>query len=198
MAIEFTPIKDSPIERMASYETPEVVKPKQVSYLDEMKNLDSDKANEIHGDLMAKYKRELDRQMENRAQMAIDEDYYDNIQWTEEDMQVLRERGQAPIVYNAISQSVNWIIGSEKRGRSDFKILPRQKEDSKPAERKTQILKYLSDVNRTPYHRSRAFEDAVKVGIGWVEDGVTDDPDREIITSRYLSLIHISEPTRPY
>ncbi|HLV18256.1 MAG TPA: hypothetical protein VKY70_12410 [Pseudomonas sp.] len=149
--------------------------------------LDSDKMHELHRRLMGHYQRELDRQHENRLEMAQDEDFYDNIQWSEEDARVLRERGQAPLTYNVIAQTINWIIGSEKRGRTDFQILPRGKEDAKPAERKTALLKYLSDVNRTPFHRSRAFEDMVKVGIGWLEDGVTDDDDGEPVYSRYES-----------
>ena len=147
--------------------------------------LDSDANDRLHKRLMGHYQRELDRQYDNRVEMAQDEDFYDNIQWTEEDKQTLKERGQAPLTYNVISQTINWIIGSEKRGRTDFKVLPRTKEDAKPAEKKTQLLKYLSDVNRTPFHRSRAFEDSVKVGVGWVEDGVTDDDDGEPIYSRY-------------
>lgn len=149
--------------------------------------LDDEAHHLLHVRLLGFYQRELDRQNPNRIQQAIDEDYYDNDQWTEEDAQVLRDRGQAPICYNVISQTINWIIGSEKRGRTDFNVLPRGKEDAKPAERKSQLLKYLSDVNRTPFHRSRAFEDAVKVGIGWVEDGVTDDDDKEPVYSRYES-----------
>jgi hypothetical protein len=149
--------------------------------------LDSAENEELHRKLLSYYRQEIDRQYENRAQMAIDADFYDHIQWTDEDAAILRERGQAPMVYNVISQSVNWIIGSEKRGRIDFKVLPRGKEDAKPAEQKTALLKYLSDVNRTPFHRSRAFEDAVKVGVGWVEDGVQDDDDGEPVYSRYES-----------
>lgn len=153
--------------------------------------LDDEVHHRLHGQLLGFYQRELDRQSENRIQQAIDEDYYDNDQWSEEDAQTLRDRGQAPICYNVISQTINWIIGSEKRGRTDFNVLPRGKEDAKPAERKTQLLKYLSDVNRTPFHRSRAFEDAVKVGIGWIEDGVTDEDDKEPVYSRYESWRNI-------
>lgn len=147
--------------------------------------LDNEQHQGLFKRLLGYYQREIDRQSDNRIQQAIDEDFYDNIQWDEEDAAVLRERGQAPSVYNVIAQSVNWIIGSEKRGRTDFRILPRGKEDSKPAERKTQLMKYLSDCNRTPFHRSRAFEDCVKVGIGWIEDGVQDDDDTEPLYSRY-------------
>lgn len=149
--------------------------------------LDSDKARALHDRLMDYYRMELDRQTENRYQQALDEDYFDSIQYTEEEIAELKERGQPATVYNVLQQSVNWVTGSEKRGRTDFKVLPRGKEDAKSAEGKTKYLKYLSDVNRTPFHRSRAFEDAVKVGIGWIEVGVQDEDDGEPIYNRYES-----------
>ena len=153
--------------------------------------LDSEKSLALHRMLLSLYRQELDRQSENRFQMAIDEDYYDNIQWSEAEAQELKGRGQAPIVYNVTATSINWVIGSEKRGRTDFKILPREKEDTKPAESKTKLLKYLSDVNRLPFQRSRAFEDAIKVGIGWLEDGAQEEDDGEPIYSRYESWRNI-------
>ncbi|HWL29587.1 MAG TPA: hypothetical protein VNQ97_11840 [Burkholderiaceae bacterium] len=153
--------------------------------------LDGDAMVEMHRRVMAYYVQELDRQAENRYEMGLDEDFYDNIQWDYQDAQTLKDRGQVPLVYNVIATSVNWVLGSEKRGRTDFKVLPRRKEDGKPAERKTALMKYLSDVNRTPFHRSRAFEDEVKVGIGWLEDGVQDDVDGEPVYSRYESWRNI-------
>lgn len=150
-------------------------------------SLDSAEGMALHGKLMGYYQRELERQGDNRAQMAEDADFYDNEQWSEADKALLEERGQMAINYNVISTTVNWIIGTEKRSRSDFRVLPRRKEDAKPAERKTQILKYLSDVNKSPFHRSRAFEDAVKVGIGWLEDGIQDEDDGEPLYTRYES-----------
>lgn len=149
--------------------------------------MDSDAMVAAHRRLIRLYEDELDRQSENRADMAKDEDFYDNIQWREEDARVLRERGQVPLVYNVISSSINWVTGTEKRGRSDYKILPRRKDASKPAERKTQLMKYLSDVNMTPFHRSRAFEDTVKVGVGWLETGVQNEDDGEPVYTRYES-----------
>lgn len=161
-------------------------------------DLDAGKKIELHRLLLSYYRQELDRQSENRFQMAIDADYYDSIQWSEQDAATLKDRGQAPIVYNVIAQTVNWIIGTEKRGRSDFKILPRRKDDSRAAELKTNLLKYLSDVNRLPFSRSRAFEDAIKVGIGWLEDGAQDEDDGEPLYSRYESwrnILHDSAST---
>lgn len=153
--------------------------------------LDTEDKIELHRLLLSYYRQEIDRQSENRFQMAIDEDYYDSIQWSEQEANELKERGQAPIVYNVIAQTINWVIGSEKRGRTDFNVLPRTKEDAKPAERKTKLLKYISDVNRTPFHRSRAFEDAIKAGLGWMETGVQDEDDGEPIYDRYESWRNI-------
>lgn len=160
--------------------------------------LDGERGQELHSRLLAYYRQELDRQSENRFQMAVDEDYYDNIQWSEDEAKQLKDRGQAPIVYNVTAQTINWVIGSEKRGRMDYKILPREKEDAKPAEIKTKLLKYLADVNRLPFSRSRAFEDAIKVGLGWLEDGAQDEDDGEIVYSRYESwrnILHDSAST---
>lgn len=149
--------------------------------------LDSYEMVQQHRKLTGIYEDELERQSENRADMAIDEDFYDNIQWREEDARVLKDRGQVPLVYNVVSSAINWVLGTEKRGRTDYKILPRRKEAGKPAERKTQLMKYLSDVNMSPFHRSRAFEDAVKVGLGWIETGVQHEDDGEPVYMRYES-----------
>ncbi|WP_429318783.1 hypothetical protein [Paraburkholderia sp. GAS448] len=123
--------------------------------------------------------------------MAVDEDYYDSIQWTQEEIEELRERGQAATVYNVIAQSINWIIGSEKRGRADFKVLPRRKDGGKAAERKTALLKYLSDVNLLPFERSQAFEETVKAGLSWLETQVQDENDGEPITANSESWRNI-------
>ncbi|MDF3073455.1 MAG: BcepIL02 [Alphaproteobacteria bacterium] len=171
--------KDSPLDRLPASERAAVEKPAHP--------MDEPAIRDRHAMLVAKYRYELEVQSANRAEMAKDEDYYDHLQWTEEDAQVLKDRGQAPIVYNVIAQTVNWVIGSEKRGRTDFKILPRGAEDAKPAEAKTKYLKYISDVWRTPFNRSRAFEDAVKVGLGWIETSVPDDEEDEPTGDRYES-----------
>lgn len=149
--------------------------------------LDSEQAKALHRRLLGYYEQELDRQAENRAQMAMDEDFYDNYQWSEADAQVLRDRGQIPLVYNVIATAVDWVLGTERRTRTDFKVLPRRKEGSKQADKKSKLLKYLADVNRTQFAVSRAFEDATKVGVGWLEDGAQDDDDGERVYSRYES-----------
>lgn len=173
---------NSPEDRAMFGDTPDAeVKPKKKN------KLDDEKHTNLFRRLLSLYQQELDRQQVNRHEMAIDYDFYDNIQWTEEDKAVLESRGQSAICYNVISTTVNWVINSQKRMRGDFKILPRRKEDGKNAERKSQLMKYLSDVNRTEYDVSEAFGDAVKGGVGWLEDGAQSDTEGEPVYSRYES-----------
>jgi hypothetical protein len=155
------------------------------------KGLDSVEAVRLHGTLMSFYARELERQGINRAEMARDEAFYDNEQWDPSDAATLRDRGQVPLAYNVISTAVDWIIGTEKRGRTQYKILPRRKDSSKQAQRKTELFKYLDDCNFSPFARSRAFEDSVKVGVGWMECGAQEDDEGEPLFDQHESWRNI-------
>lgn len=124
---------------------------------------------------------------DNRYEQSIDADFYDGLQWRDGDAEELRERGQAPLVFNQIAQHIRWILGTERRTRVDFKVHGRGKEDSKAAQNKTKLLKYTDDVNKAHYARSKAFEDAVKVGIGWLETGIRSDPTDEPLFDRWES-----------
>ena len=136
-----------------------------------------------HAALMDLLEDESERQGEERIQMAIDEDYYDHLQWRPEDAEVLIERGQAPLVFNESRQTIDWITGTEKRMRKDYKILPREEGDEAGAELKTKLVKYTDDVNMTHWHRSRAFKQTATAGLGWLEEGINPDPEAEMIFS---------------
>jgi hypothetical protein len=147
--------------------------------------LDGEKARDTHRKLMSWYYYERDRQATNRMEMAIDHDFYDGDQWSEDDKKILEDNNQAPLVYNEVAPMTDWMIGTERRTRVDWKVLPRAEDDVEKADVKTKVLKYVSDVNAVPQQRSRAFADAMKGGIGWVDDGVRDDPSKDAIYSRY-------------
>lgn len=147
--------------------------------------MDGDEAREELNMLLNWFWLEKEKQAENRLEMAIDADFYDNIQWNPEDAADVRDRGQKPLVYNEVAPMVDWLIGTERRARVDWRVLPRTEDDVQLADVKTKVLKYVSDVNRTVYARSRAFADALKAGVGWVDDGVRDDPTQDILYSRY-------------
>lgn len=153
--------------------------------------LNSVRVKDFHTTLISHYLRELDRQAPWRRNMERDEEFYDGQQWATEDEQTLKARGQEPLVLNVIAQVVNWTIGSERRARTDYKILPRRKEAAKGAERKSQILKYLADVNKSGFAWSDAFEENIKAGLSWMECGIQDDADGEPVYDRYESWRNI-------
>lgn len=147
--------------------------------------LDTEAAKKDHRMLLNWYYQEKDKQSANRLEMATDADFYDSIQWDEEDAAILRDRGQAPLVYNEVAPMVDWLIGTQRRAQMDWRILPRAEDDVKMADIKTKVLKYVSDVNKVPFVRSRAFADCIKVGVGWMDDGVRDDPTQDILYCKY-------------
>lgn len=163
-------------EPMADQDAPE--KPAKPS-----SKLDSEEAKSRHRRLWGWLLEEQDRQSVNRYQMAIDEDFRDNLQWAEEDIRELMERYQAPLTFNMIHPQIGWMTGMQKRMRMDWSVLPREKGDNEAANAKTELLKYVSDQNRVQWSRSLAFEDCVTAGLGWLEDGIRSDPTEEPIYS---------------
>lgn len=153
--------------------------------------LDSPENKKVLRQLEEWYEVERIRQAPNRYQQAIDDDFYDGLQWSDEDAQELALRGQAPLVYNKVQPAVKWLTGTEKRTRIDYKILPRKDNGVNEAENLTKLLKYVQDVNKAAYARSRGFEDAIKVGCGWLECGIRGDPTKELLYSRAESWRNI-------
>jgi hypothetical protein len=133
--------------------------------------LDGDEAQERLRNLMRYRRQARVAQADNREQMAIDEDFYDGIQLEPEDLLTLDKRGQDPLVFNLTKNTVNWLLGTERKSRIDFSVKPRRKNDADEAKTKTKAIKYVQDMSHGEYTRSEAFADAVRAGLGWVEIG---------------------------
>jgi hypothetical protein len=134
-------------------------------------------AQERHDQRKSWFLSEAAKQAPNRAMMAKCESAYDSEQWARDDADEVESRGQRAVVYNEIKPTIDWMIGTERRGRVDFVIVA--EEDGQEAEddagNKTKLLKYLDDVNRAPFERSYAAEDMFKAGVGWLEVGLRGD-----------------------
>lgn len=146
------------------------------------------KARDRHERLRGWFWQEMARQAANRYQMAKDEDYYDSLQWSDEEAAAVLARDQFPISWNEVAAQVDFLIGTERRTRHDFKVMARNDmspEAQEDAELKTHYLKYLNDVNRMDFERSAAFDDCVKAGLGWIEVGVRGDPEQDAVYGRH-------------
>lgn len=123
------------------------------------------------------YLEQVDAHAQNRREQILDADFYDHDQWDPESVAVLAERNQAALVFNLIKPTVDWLIGTERRTRIDWKVHPRGPEDEALAQAKSKTLKFVADVNEAGFERSRQFADAVKVGVGWVREFAQADAD---------------------
>ena len=128
----------------------------------------------------------------NRAQLSLidrslDDDFFDDKQFTNEELQMYKERGQAALQYNEIKPTVLWICGAYRRTKLDWVVGPRTEDDVEPAEVKTKLLKYVFDINKAAWQHSAAFEDALRSGEGWTKCGYELNQDGEYqVTLRHV------------
>ena len=174
---------DDPMGRMAVTEQVAGLVEDMEARVEQERMVRQQQESTLHTRLWGFYSDERDRQRHNRHQMALDEDYFDSLQWTEEEQRDLIERGQAPTVYNLIKPTVLWMFGTEVRTRMDHKVAPREQGDEKSAEVKTKFIKYLDDVNREKFYRSAAFRESVVAGLGWLECAASNDPRKERVVT---------------
>jgi hypothetical protein len=126
------------------------------------------------------------RQADFRRESMTDHEFYDGPgQWTQEEKATLAKRSQVSITFNQVKPTVDWVLGTEKKIRVDYRILPRGEEDAKNAEMKTKLFKYVSDANNAGFKRSKSFSDAVLAGVGWIDHGINADPDNEPLVVGY-------------
>lgn len=114
------------------------------------------------------YQRELDLQAVARTERAIDVAFYDGDQFTDEELEEYEARNQTPRVFNEIKPTVDWLLGGERRIRTDWAVLPRTEDDSEASIRKSKLAKYIDDINNARWHRSEAYGDMTKNGEGWI------------------------------
>ena len=118
----------------------------------------------------------LDTMEEARDRSALARDYYDGKQWTREEIATLKQRGQAPIVFNRIKRKVDSILGVERNRRTDPKAYPRTPKDEQSADIVTQALRFVSDQTRLNNIFSGAFECGMIEGAGACEV-IMDGPE---------------------
>ncbi|HEY0963482.1 MAG TPA: hypothetical protein VGE69_14110, partial [Pseudomonadales bacterium] len=139
-------------------------------------------------------------QAENRLEQDTDTAFYDGDQWSEEEIEILEARGQAPTVVNLCKPTIDWLIGTERRTRIDHRIEPTQKDGDEDAKMKTRLVKYVRDANHAAFKQSQAFQHTLKAGLGWLEYGVRGDLTDEPIYINHESwrnIWHDSKATDP-
>ena len=110
-------------------------------------------------------------------------DYYDGIQLTSEEVTELKKRSQPPVVFNRIQPKIDFLLGSERRQRTDPKAFPRTPNHDEAADAATDGIRYVQDNNNFDVTSSDVFENGLIEGTGGVS--VEVDPDTlEVIIKR--------------
>lgn len=148
-----------------------------------------DKKEEMTKDVshLVRYFEESEELTTEARQLAErDRDYYDNDQWTAEELATLSKRKQPALVINYIKRKVEFLRGFERRMRSDPKAYPRNPGDEDAANAATDALRYISDNNDFDRVRSEVYENMIIEGYGGVDVTVTQTEKGHVINTEYV------------
>lgn len=119
--------------------------------------------------------RDATRDARKSAETA--QDYYDDKQWTSEEIKVLRKRKQPEIWINRIKPAVNGILGVLEQGSSDPRAYPRTSEDNDAAEIVTDALRFSADQCRWQRTKLQIAKTYLITGVGACIVEVDEDGD---------------------
>lgn len=122
----------------------------------------------------------VDTTEDAREHSERDRDYYDGIQWTTAEAQKVKERGQAPIVYNRIKPKIDFLLGTERLQRTQPKVLPRNVPDEGAADAATEGLRFVMADNDFNTVRSEFFDNLLVEGSGFAEVVAQPGPDGKV------------------
>lgn len=122
---------------------------------------------------------------EAREQSERDRDYYDEHQWTAQEIAALQRKKQPIITTNRIKRKVDAMIGIEQQSRVDPRAYPRNPQDEDAADAATKALVFVDDDTRLDSKKSAAFENMIVEGYGGVEIVVEEKRGQfEIVINR--------------
>lgn len=140
----------------------------------------ADSADPIDGDQQLAYfvhqfNQSADTTRDARKQAQIHRDYYDGCQWSDDEIETLRKRGQPAITDNRIKDKIEYLLGLERQTRTDPKAFPRTPQDDPGADAATDALRYIADTSNFAQIKSSVFENMTVEGFGGAEVIVDND-----------------------
>lgn len=115
------------------------------------------------------FKEDMPHVAEWRKDAREDFAFYNGNQWSEEDLQVLREQKRPAMTFNRIGPLVNAVVGSEINNRREVQYIPREVGDSAANEVLTAAGEWFRDQTGAEDEESDAFEDSTICGMGWTD-----------------------------
>ena len=129
----------------------------------------------LHKKLLDWFWHSYDALSQNRKEQAVDADYRDGVQWSDDEVKKLS--GKSPVCMNEIGLFCDWLAGVAAQNKVDYRVLPRQEGNWQDAEIKGDLMKFVDDDTRFHFVKNKGFTSAVNVGVGWLECGVRGDEE---------------------
>jgi len=107
-----------------------------------------------------------------------DREFRLGVQWTKEQEQVLKSRGQAAVVVNRIHPAVESAKAMITANRPSFRVAPREDSDNKVAQVMSGLLSYMYDISDGRSVVRDVVEDYYVTGMGYMH--VYQDPMRDM------------------
>lgn len=126
----------------------------------------------------------LEQTQLERDRSRLRRDYRDLRQWTEEEVEHLKSREQAPIVFDQFGKKVDAFCGLEINRRSQPKALPRTPKHEDSADAMTEALRYTDDQTEFEEIATEVFEEKLVEGYGAVI--VEYDADKKKVTLKQI------------
>ena len=114
--------------------------------------------SELHIKLVRYYETFLEHTLLGHEEARTRRDYYNNIQWTPEEVATLRKRKQAVVTDNRIKRKIDYLLGVERKTRTNPKAFPRTPQDDKSAQVFTDAIRFVCDNNDWDIERSEGFD----------------------------------------
>lgn len=130
-------------------------------------------------DLVKMFEDAEDASIDARKNAERDRDYYDNNQFTAEEIATLNKRKQPIVMDNRIKTKVDFLVGLEKQQGVGPKALPRTPMHEEEAEAVSQALKYVADVEDYDSKRSDVWKNLLIEGAGGISVAVEQGYDGE-------------------
>lgn len=111
-----------------------------------------------------------------RAEADRAADYYDDKQYTPDEVAEMDQRGQPILIHNLIKPAINSVLGLEAKTRTDWRVIAAKDSGLQVAEALNEKLNENARLTRADRACADAYAAQCKSGLGWVEVKRNSDP----------------------
>lgn len=123
--------------------------------------------------------------------------FYAGKQWSETDIEKLKDQQRVPVTFNRTAILIDAVIGYEVNNRQETRYIPRTPGDAKVNELLTEGANYFRDQCDAEFEESDAFRDMCITGMGWTNDRLSDErnPEFDLVRDRVDPLRMLWDPS---